>query len=101
MEKIYREDWQRQYVKQRLTSNKFALTLYHLRIGNFYYNGDAADMVFNYWNPLSWVLAIVAIIATILIAGIPELYNYPEHAGLRVSPFFKKNNYEVEWIKLD
>lgn len=93
-------NWKKDYAIKQMKTSKLAMFLYYTKICHFYHNGDLAAYVFNYWNPLAWIVATILIVIYVLMAGIPELIKYPEDIGLRVSPYFKENNIPIEWIKL-
>lgn len=72
--------------------------LYYGKFARFYKNGDGSSFIWNYWNPLSWPVILLAVIASILITGIPETFAYPHEIGLVINPYFAEFNEKVEFF---
>lgn len=61
------------------------------------YNNHAG-LVWNYWNPLAWVIIPIAVIASILLLGIPETFRKPSDLGFGIDPFYINNpDYPLKW----
>ena len=69
-----------------------------LYAAKLYANGDSAGFVWRWWNPLAWILAPLAVIASILVAGIPETISERHDIGFGVSPWFKQHPERLQWI---
>ena len=77
--------------------------LWNTRAIKMYHDGDCIGYVWNWINPLSWVLSLLvvplALVVTILFAGINGINErFPSSVGLTVNPFFKKNPDKLRWI---
>lgn len=78
----------------RLTT--FAKIVIALRIIRTYNNH--AGWVWQYWNPLAWVMIPLTIVASILFSGIPETFRKPSDLGFGIDPFYINNpKYPLEW----
>lgn len=69
-----------------------------VRAISIYKNGSSFGYVWNWWNPIAWILAPITVFANVLFVGIPETWKYREDCGLRVDPYFTKNGKKVEWV---
>lgn len=82
----------------RQTLKPVVWPLWWLHVIYLYKDGDVVSFVFNWWNPLSWPTAISLVAIAVLVQGAPETWRRREDVGLRVSPYFKKNNIKPEWL---
>lgn len=76
----------------------FGKFLYYTGSVRIYANADCIGFVWKWWNPMSWILAPIAILISILVQGIPDIMKNPSDIGLKLDPYFHKNSKKVEWL---
>jgi len=60
-----------------------------LKIIHAWIDGDSSSFVWNYWNPLSYILIVLVILIAIPTNGIGDLINNPWFYGFGLSPYWK------------
>lgn len=83
---------------------KFGRLLFKLRAirlyrGNVQYAKDYHDFIWNWWNPIAWVIAPLTFVLMGLIIGFPEAWRTKTEGGFGMNPYFTNNNIELEWAK--
>jgi hypothetical protein len=83
---------------------KLCARLYILRLYKMKENTKShftPGVILNYWHPLAWLLAIFMLVGMVIMYGVPEAVKALNEEPFRVSPWYAKNNKEIEWIKPD
>lgn len=75
---------------------KFLWRFYMMEI---YENGNSIGMIWNWWNPISWVLASISFIVFGLYDGFPTAWKNRNEIGIGVHPYFVKNPKQLKWFK--
>lgn len=68
-----------------------------LRIARFYKNGNG--FVWNWFNPLSWIIAPIFFLTNVLLEGIIDTWKYRYEIGFGMDPYFKKHPDKLMWLK--
>jgi hypothetical protein len=76
-----------------------AKIILRLRIAKFYKNGSGFGFVWNWFNPLSWLVAPILFLTNTILFGIIETWKYRHEVGIGLDPFFKKYPEKLEWVK--
>lgn len=71
---------------------------FYTKAAKFYKNGDALSFVWCWWNPLSWVFAVIFFLLSVLLDGISDTWRYRHELGFCVDPFFVKSGKKIEWL---
>lgn len=80
-------------LKQKINKSlRLAKFLYYTGTTKIYHNGDGLGFIWRWYHPLTWVLAPLFILITILLYGFLKSWNRRENLGLRIDPYFTKNN---------
>ena len=69
------------------------------RICRFYKNGSGFGFVWNWINPLSWIIAPIIFLTHTILYGILETWKYRHNVGLGIDPYFKKHPEKLVWLK--
>jgi hypothetical protein len=63
----------------------------------FYHNGDGAGFVWRFWHPLAWIIAPIALIASVIVEGAPSTWRHRHQIGFGMDPWFLKNPDKLRW----
>lgn len=81
---------------------KFGNFLHNIRVISLYRMVGSKDkpteFVWNWWNPLAWIMASLLFILSVLLQGAIDTWQYRENGGFRIHPFYTENNKEIEWV---
>lgn len=78
---------------------KFGNFLWYTRIIFVYGNGDGYGFVWNWFNPLSWILSVLTLVAYVLLEGVINVKGSLHYIGFGMNPYFKSYPEELVWLK--
>lgn len=70
-----------------------------LHVCKFYKNGSGVGFVWNWFNPLSWIIAPIIFLTNVFLFGILETWKYRHEVGIGINPFFEKHPEKLVWMK--
>ena len=68
------------------------------RVIRIYRDGDGHGFVWRWWNPLTWLIAPLAIAFVILMQGIPQTITNKHDVGVGMKPWFVEHPERLEWL---
>lgn len=77
--------------------NFIGKALRNLYIAKFYHNGDGAGFIWNWFNPLSWIVSPLLFIIYIFVEGYPKTIKNKHDIGFGMDPYFVEHPDEIEW----
>lgn len=79
--------------------------MYATKVISLYKDGDVYGFVWKWINPLTWVIAPIVIVMSILLRFVTsglsgfDRKTFLSDIGFSVSPYFKQNPEKLEWMK--
>jgi hypothetical protein len=69
------------------------------RICHFYKNGSGFGFVWNWFNPLSWIISPIIYLTSCIFYGTLDTWKYRHEIGFGMNPYFKKHPEKLVWLK--
>jgi hypothetical protein len=77
----------------------FGKVIVWLHVCKFYKNGSGVGFVWNWLNPLSWIIALIIFLTNVFLFGMLETWKYRHEVGIGIDPFFEKHPEKLVWLK--
>lgn len=67
-------------------------------VARFYRDGNGARFIWRWWHPLSWILAPLFVVVSVVLDGIFDTWRYRHDIGIGMKPWFKERPAELRWF---
>ena len=79
----------------KLLAKFYVISLYRMKGGD----KNAHDFIWNWWNPVAWVLGPLGFLVCCFIEGVPYTWKERRQIGFGMNPWYADNGYEIEWVR--
>lgn len=83
---------------EMMSMNPILLLFKTCYIAKVYKDGDTHGFVWQWFNPLSWIIAPVIFFLSCLLTGIPDTWKYRYDNGFGIKPYFINNPDKLKWL---